>query len=358
MKRFSRILLLLSLASFAAVSCMSFDQEGERTADQKKIGFDISVTRDGTPIPKERIVTRNGMVDAQDYIATMDPNRPFGLIGIEKDSGAIYLENASVYQREGSYSLTLDPNSWSLPTPIVFSAYYPHIEGVAYGAGNTTYSLAFGVSETDAGPLVSKTVERYVSQINMLPLEFNHITNDIGFKVCDVTPTKELQGLIHLRELRAINVASAGVYVNDLKKGLGRWSFSGYYRDVTVFAGDALVGVGSENERFVGSSSLVEHMAESKRYYAVPDELEPGKQFVEVVFDVDGFTLNGFHYSPLKHQIRKYMLYGLLEDNLCVPGKQYTFHIGIDLTSVYKEIVFSATVSDWETAIYENNDDF
>ena len=39
-------------------------------------------------------------------------------------------------------------------------------------------------------------------------------------------------------------------------------------------------------------------------------------------------------------------------------GKQYTFHIGIDLTSVYKEIVFSATVSDWETAIYENNDDF
>ena len=254
--------------------------------------------------------------------------------------------------------MDFENEGWISASPIVFSAYYPHIDGVAYGAGNTSYSLSFGVSETDAGPLVSKTVERYVSQINMLPLEFNHITNDIGFKICDVTPTKELQGLIHLREVRAINVASAGVYVNDLKKGLGRWSFSGYYRDVLVFSGDARLGVGSENELFVGSSSLVEHMTESRRYYAVPDELEPGKQYVEVVFDVDGFTMNGFPYSPLKNQVRKYMLYGLLEDNLCVPGKQYTFHIGVDLTSIFKEIVFSATVSDWETAIYENNDDF
>ena len=30
----------------------------------------------------------------------------------------------------------------------------------------------------------------------------------------------------------------------------------------------------------------------------------------------------------------------------------------LDLSKVYKQISFSATVSDWETAIYENNDDF
>ena len=357
MKRFSTLLLLLMASAVAFTSCVSIDQDMNSKKSQK-IGFDITVTRDGQPIPQERIVTRGGMVDAEDYIATMNPNRPFGLIGIEKESGAIVIENEAVHQSGGSYSMSLDPNSWSLPRPITFSAYYPHIEGVAYGAGNTTYSLTFGVSETDAGPLVSQTVEKYISQINMLPLEFRHITNDIGYKICDVTPNKDLQGLMHLRELRAVNVASAGVYVNDLEKGLGRWSFSGYYRTVTVFTGNERIGVGSENERFVGSTTLVEHMKESHRYYAVPDELVPGKQYVEVVFDVDGFTLNGFYYGPLKNQVRKYMLYGLLEDNVGAPGKQYTFHIGVDLTSIYKEIVFSATITDWETTIYENNDDF
>ena len=40
------------------------------------------------------------------------------------------------------------------------------------------------------------------------------------------------------------------------------------------------------------------------------------------------------------------------------PGKQYTFHLGIDLASIYREISFTASVGDWETKIYENNEDF
>ena len=71
-----------------------------------------------------------------------------------------------------------------------------------------------------------------------------------------------------------------------------------------------------------------------------------------------GFEIGGFHYSPLENQVARYMLYGLLPDNVFVYGRQYTFHIGIDLSSVYREISFSASVSDWETKIYENNDEF
>ena len=52
------------------------------------------------------------------------------------------------------------------------------------------------------------------------------------------------------------------------------------------------------------------------------------------------------------------MLYGLLPDNVFVYGRQYTFHLGLDLGSVYSEITFSPTVSEWETKIYENNDVF
>jgi hypothetical protein len=99
-------------------------------------------------------------------------------------------------------------------------------------------------------------------------------------------------------------------------------------------------------------------MADSHRYYSIPDDIEIGKQCVEVIYDVDEFEIGGFKYTALKDQVAKYMLYGLLPDNTFVYGKQYTFHLGLDLSKIYKEITFSASVSDWETSIYENNDDF
>ena len=83
-----------------------------------------------------------------------------------------------------------------------------------------------------------------------------------------------------------------------------------------------------------------------------------GRQYVEVVFDVEGFELNGFYYQPLENQSFRYMIYGLLPDNVFVYGRQYTFHIGLDLSSIYTEITFAPSVSGWETKIYENNDTF
>lgn len=362
----NKIINILTLATFllsgaSAVSCINNEDMPGRKSDQeqKRLGFDISVTREGAPIPSERIQTRGGgMVDASELIATMDKSRPFGLIGVEKGTHSILIDNEAVYSEGSGYAMYLSPEKWEIPTPVAFSAYYPHVSSITYGDDNSAYAIPFTVNETDAGPLVSKTVERFISQINTLPLEFGHITNDIGYKVCDATPKKELQGLIHLRKLTATNVASAGVYVNDLMESRGNWSYQGYYRKVVVFEGDALVGVGSENEKFVGSDALVDRLSQSNRYYSIPDDIEIGKQYVEVVFDVDGFRLNNFDYPPLKDQVYKYMLYGLLPDNEFVPGKQYTFHIGLDLSTVYHEITFAPAVSGWETKIYENNDDF
>ena len=113
-----------------------------------------------------------------------------------------------------------------------------------------------------------------------------------------------------------------------------------------------------ENELFIGKSSLVPRMADSYRFYAIPDEIMMGKQCVEVTYDVEEFTLNGFTYSALTNQKANYMLYGILPDNVMAYGRQYTFHLGLDTGKLYKEITFDATVSDWETKIYENNDEF
>ena len=192
----------------------------------------------------------------------------------------------------------------------------------------------------------------------MLPLVFQHITNDIGCMISDVTPYPQLQGLIHLRKLTAFNVASAGIFMNDIANSRGAWKKHAFFRDIVVFEGDSHVGVGQDGELFVGADALVPTFSESNRYYAIPDEIKIGKQYVEAEYDVDSFKIGNYTYEPLYGLKAKYMLYGLLPDNVFVYGRQYTFHIGLDLSKVYSQITFAPSVSDWETKIYENNDVF
>ena len=334
------------------------------TSTNQRLGFDINVTREGETIPSGRRAMMSTKSDANydegDNFATMDSNIPFGLIGIDYDHHALVLDNARVGSNGRDYSTTVDSFLWEeyRSNTISFSAYYPYVRDVTYENDLESYSIPYTVAETDAGPLVSRTVEMAVAQLDMIPLQFQHITNDIGYRICDVTPKPELQGLIRLRKLTAYNVASAGVFVNDVTLSQGIWHRQGYYRNVVVFEGDAPVGVGSENEKFVGYDALVDRMADSHRYYSIPDEIQFGKQYVEVVFDVDGFQLNNFYYEPLHEQVFRYPLSGVLPDNVFVYGRQYTFHIGIDLSSIYHEITFAPSVGDWETKIYENNEDF
>ncbi|MBO5635273.1 MAG: hypothetical protein J5907_07620 [Bacteroidales bacterium] len=361
MKRFA--FYLTSLLALLALACNQIDEGLDLDLDtgskQQKMNFDIMVTRDGQVVSKERVgVMTRGSVDTSDKLATMDEDIPFGLIGIDFEHNRLLIDNANVTGGKDGYSTFFDGFLWNGTEKVNLSAYYPRVGSVDYGEGYESYSIPYTVQETDAGPLVSKTVERAIDQLNMVPLVFQHITNDIGYKICDITPDKNLQGLIHLRKVTATNVASAGVYVNDVVSGSGVWHKQGYYRKVVVFEGDAKVGVGSENELFVGQDALVERMADSHRYYSIPDDIEIGKQCVEVVFDVEGFKHNNYYYEPLKNQVRKFMLYGLLPDNVFAFGKQYTFHIGLDLSSIYREITFAPAVADWETTIYENNEDF
>lgn len=351
---------LLFCVLCVAPACVKMDNDVPTPQEptKQRIDFDITVTRDGKVVTRNTSGLTKSAVDEGDQAATMDKDIPFGLIGIDAESRKLLIDNQRVFSTNTGYTGFFDDFLWNGPSRITFSAYYPHVGAVEYGDNNANYSIPYSVQETEAGPLVSKTVERAMHQIEMVPLVFQHITNDIGYKICDVTPMPELQGLIHLRKFTACNVASAGVFLNDLESGNGLWHRQAYYRKIVVFEGDAKVGVGSENEKFIGYDNLVDRMRDSHRYYSIPDEIEIGKQYVEVVYDVEGFTHNGIYYPPLEEQVAKYMLYGLLPDNIFVYGKQYTFHVGLDLSSVYHEITFAPAVGDWETKIYENNDTF
>lgn len=362
---------VLFLCLGGMLSCIQVDSPmlpSEEAGAHRKISFPVTVTRDGRSIPEEAIsntkaggaTTKAGDgFDSDGMIATMDASRSFGLIGLDQLSGSLLLDNVAVSSNsDNDYYGMFDNSLWDIPTTVSFSAYYPYVNTISYNDDYASYNIPFSGDDLEAGPLVSKTVDRALDQLNMVPLEFQHITNDIGYKICDVTPDPNLQGLIHLRKVTAMNVASAGIFVNDIAMSRGTWHKQGYYRDVVVFEGDQVVGVGMDNEKFIGYSTLEDHMVTSHRYYAVPDELVMGKQYVEVVYDVADFTLNGFYYPPIENVTAKYSLYGLLPDNVFVYGRQYTFHIGVDLSAVYREITFSPTIEGWETKIFENNDDF
>lgn len=350
-----------ALAAFfllaVTTACVSLEDSTELPPEtSRQYGFDITVTRDGKEIPQERygVMTKGGD-ESFDQFSTMDPDRSFGLIGVNAETGEMVIDNQQIFSMGSGYSWVSD-NVWD--DPMLLSAYYPYKKTVTYKPEDRAYTIRFSTDDTDAGPLVSNTMRQAIDKINRIPLEFQHITNDLGFKVCDVTPTEVLQGLIHLRKVIAHNVASAGFFVNELERSTGSWQSVGYYRDVVVFEGDVKVGVGSENEKFIGYDTLEDHLADSHRFYAVPDEIRLGTQYVEVVYDVEPFTIEGFTYPPVKNHVSKFALYGLLPDNVFVYGKQYTFHIGLDLSTLYHEITFAPTVSDWETKIYENNEDF
>lgn len=359
-----RTLNLIPLACAAitlmAASCVSIldTSSGEPSSSQRQISFPVTVTREGQPIPDAAITKGGPGAETSNMVATMDQSIPFGVIGIDMESGSLLIDNESVYSSEGQYKGFFDAALWEIPATVSFSAYYPYVNNIVYSDDLESYSIPFTKAETEAGPLLSKTVQAAIDQLNMVPLEFQHITNDIGYKICDITVDPQLQGLIHLRKVVATRVASAGIFVNDLVAGEGFWHRRGYFRDVVIFEGDALVGVGMENEKFIGKTDLVERMVDSHRYYAIPDEIEMGKQCVEVTFDVDPFTIENFTYPALKDQHAHFMLYGILPDNVFVYGKQYTFHLGLDTGKLYQAITFDAAVSDWETKIYEDNDEF
>ena len=354
--RMTRPLIIgAAMATALALSaCVKVDKEDVNQPDSRKVNFSVSVSRANAQDSK----TKASGYEASDNTLKMDPGIPFGLVGIDMSTHTLLVNNASVSGSGSSYSTFLDNGLWDIPTPITFSAYYPYVRDIRYGDGYESYTIPYTAQETEAGPLVSKTVQRAVDQMNMIPLQFQHITNDIGYKICDVTEDPQLQGLIHLRKVTATHVAQAGVFINDVTLSRGIWHRQGYYRDVVVFEGDALMGVGSEGELFIGKDQLVAQKAESSRYYSIPDEIVMGKQTVEVVYDVDSFTVGDFTYPPIKGQTGRFSLYGLLPDNVFVYGKQYTFHLGLDLSQIYQAIVFCPSVGEWETKIYEDNEDF
>lgn len=357
---------------FAIISCTTNDEfDSFDHLDKKKdVSFDITITRDGKVNTKADGGYDN-FATTQDLEARLDPSKPFGLMGVDARSNAILINNERVFETAGIRSATFDSRNWYSAENILLSAYYPYANETEFLSGNRAYLIPYSADATQAGPLVSQPVQRSTSYLDIIPLVFRHITNDIGFRICDITYDPKLRGHMRLRKLSAHNFSTEGFYVDSIGNGGGKWVQKVNCDEIEIFNGNTEVGVGTENELFVGANTLVQNRKHSSRFYAIPEDIKMGKQYIEVVFDVDEFDYDGTHYRELKNQVQKFPLYGVLPGNSCICGKQYTFHLGLDLGTLYQPIEFTASVGDWENnysidlnsvwgenKIYEDNDFF
>ena len=348
-QRFLR--LSLSMAFFAVLaSCVSEDEAGPVFEDKSgSLSFTYVVTQDGQ-IKTRSEIEGGGFVTSNETEAKLDPNKPFGLVGVNADNYSLLIDNMPVHERGGSRSLDFESRAWSGDTRILMSAYYPYVDDVQMMDNNHSYIIPYKNEDREAGPLISQTVEKRISYMDVVPLVFRHITNEICFAVSDITENDSLKGHIRLRKLIAHNIATEGYFIDTIGTGNGVWKHQSMHKDILVYEGDSQVGIGTENELYVGKDVLVSRFGQSNRFYSIPEEIRMGKQFIEVVFDVEPFTCDGVRYSGLKNEVQKFPIYGVLPNNEYEYGKQYIFHLGLNLGTLYQEIQFSATVADWENS--------
>lgn len=341
--------ILGASAFFAIISCTTSDdfETFDGFEKNRDVSFDITITRDGNVNTRAEGGYDNFSTQ-QDLEARLDPSKPFGLMGIDAKTSAVLINNERVFETAGIRSTTFDSRNWYSTENILLSAYYPYVNETEFMSGNRAYIIPYRAEDTQAGPLVSQTVQRSTSYLDVIPLVFRHITNDIGFMICDITYDTNLQGYIRLKKVTAHNFATEGFYIDSIGNNGGKWVQKTICEEIEIFNGNARVGVGSANELFVGQNHLASDRRHSSRFYAVPEDIKMGKQYIEVVFDVDAFDYNDQHFKELKDQVQKFPLYGVLPGNSSICGKQYTFHLGLDLGTLYKPIEFTAAVGDWE----------
>ena len=282
--------------------------------------------------------------DVEKNHAGIDSNIAFGLVGVDSELDVV-VDNNPVYEKQGvrmADVVTYNTNEDSMSV----HAYYPYVDNVSYHKDGS-YAISFTPDDIKKGPLASNAVEMRCDQdFETVSLFFHHISNSIGFKVCDITEDEQLRKLMHIRKVVLHGMPTEGMFVVDGSDS--HWVPNAKHKSIVIYEGNDYVEYGEENALYLAQKNLTSNTNECNRYYVVPEELKEGKHFVEVVFDVDSFDYDGTHYRGATSQSQAIPLSGVIPDDFFELGLQYTFTLGMNLGTVYRPIEFSATVDEWE----------
>ena len=361
MKRTCITSVLVALAAMVMGSCSEEDRYNTKYMPQETHTiFNVSVaknTRSKSAVETAAVATRACAVDTKSYNddsktsynaennhAFIDANTAFGLVGLDVESKDVLIDAQPVKEVNGVRSANLVTSVNSCGSMRV-SAFYPFVNSVSYREDGS-YSVTFAPNDIKKGALTSGTVGMRCDQdFETVNLKFHHITNSIGFKVCDITGDEQLRGLMHIRKVVLHGMPTEGMFVCDGSDSY--WVPNARRQDIVFFEGDGCLEYGEERARFVGTNAITDIKEDCNRSYVVP-ELLTDKVSVEVFFDVDPFDYDGTHYRGAQECSEIIPLSGVVPDDKLEMGLQYTFVLGVNLESVYRTIEFSASIDDWE----------
>lgn len=362
MKRIEIASLIVAASALILSSCAKEDKFNVVSYDQQtQTVFNISVARNTktkTKTKSELKVTKAevealGAIDTRnisDYYvektnAYLDSYTAFGLVGVDNESKDVLVDNYPVYETNGVRTAKLVTSSLSSGSMKV-RAYYPHVSSVSY-QNDGSYAISFTPNDIAIGPLASNAVDMRCDQVfETVNLQFHHISNSVGFKVCDITDDDQLKGLMHVRKVVLHGMPTEGLFQVDNEGS--RWIPNAKRQNIVIYEGDDLVECGVDKARFMSADKLSDAREDCHHVYVVPEELKGGKHYVEVFFDVDPFDFDGTHYRGARNQSQIISLSDVIPDDNMELGLQYTFVLGMNIYAVYRPIEFTASVQDWE----------
>ena len=288
-----------------------------------------------------------------DHVTTYNADKNHAYIKDEVDLGIVGVNDLANTTIKNDYVKAIDGvrradiinSNLSIET-VNLKAYYPYVNDVSYREDGA-FVVSFSPDEIKMGPLASEPVKMNCSRgYESVDLNFHHITNHIGFKVCDVTADEQLRGLMNVKKIVLHGMPTEGLFIsNGLEE---HWAPQSKHNvALVVYEGYEHVLYGEENSRFVASNTLSDDKADCNRFYVVPEEIRDDKHYLEVFFDVDDFVYDGTSYRGAKNVSHRIPLVDVLPDNMMELGLQYTFVLGMNLGTIYRAIEFTADVEDW-----------
>lgn len=351
MKRNSVYLILFVFAAIVLSSCSADDRFDSSFEDlQTQTIFNISLSDNTRTRTKTKTTTKSETEsrtswDKEKKKAYLDSNIAFGLVGIDNESKDVLVDNQPVPEINGVRSANI-VTSYLSSHSMKVSAFYPYTNTVSYHK-DCSYVVTFSADDVKKGPLASNYVDMRCDEAHeTVNLNFHHITNSIGFKVCDITDDDQLKGLMHIRKVILHGMPNEGTYVVDGDNSF--WVPSPKRQDIVLYEGYDFVEYGEENASFIAENRLTESKEDCNRVYVVPELLTEGHHYVEVVFDIDAFCYDGTRYRASEGKTQIISLAGVIPDDMFELGLQYTFVLGMNVGAIYRPIEFTASIDEWE----------
>lgn len=292
------------------------------------------------------------------------------------DGNGVNYANPLMNDVEISYHATTNGGDWKATTgtylwpnagTVDFYAYYPGTLGAEFvstdpkgisfprtGSGTELDPYVPGVSlGTSIGSQIDPMVASVISQSAItkpkVGLVFKHITSQIAVTAFDATETASLKGKISIEKVTFKNMKTAGDYTEGTTIGKGTWSNINSNTDFVSFSGSEVL---TATESYLSGGSFSSSINNSAAFVVIPDNIvtdTAADQFIEVKYSIAAYTINDFNYPATATQTVNIPLYNRVSANKFQNGKRYVFHIGITLDGANNEIMFSPTVSGWET---------